>query len=172
MVILRQAEIKDINQIQRVEREYYEGFNCPLETLKSWIKELPENFIVAEENGSIVGFIFFEYIDSIKAIPFIHKIEQKTGKYVYISEVGVSDNFQNSDVLQRLFDKVFEKSKNKGCKAIIWLTGYKGKHDKLETVVLQNNGFHKKENVKHWEYCPNKFTDDHFIWVKEIEIEK
>jgi len=169
MITFRSTNLKDIEQIQKIEKEYYEGFMCPKDILKSWIKELPENFIVAEEDNKIFGFIFFEYLNEIKAIPFVHKLEHKpNGKYVYISEVGISKRSEDSDILQRLFEKVIEKSKNDGCKMIIWLTGFKSKHDKIETNILLNNGFAKKENVKYWEAYPNFFVDDHYLWTKKI----
>ena len=169
MIGFRRAHVNDILQIQKIEDEYYEGFRCPEETLKSWIKQLSENFILAEENKKVLGFIFFEYINEIKAIPFVHELEHKAnGKYVYISEVGILDEFCNSDILQNLFEKAMKKSKDNGCKLIIWLTGSKSKHDKIEANILLNNGFRKKENAKHWEAYPNFFVDDHYIWTKNL----
>lgn len=168
MVNFRSAKLQDIKQIQKIEKEYYEDFSCPEETLKNWIQKLSENFIVAEIGEKISGFIFFEYLNKLKNIPFVHKLEHKSnGKYVYISEVGISDEFQNSDILQKLFDKLIKKSKKDGCKMVIWLTGSKSKHDKIESKILLNNNFRKKENVKHWEVYPNYFVDDHHIWIKE-----
>lgn len=169
MANFRSAKLQDIKQIQKIEKEYYEGFSCPEETLKKWIRNLSENFIVAEIDNRIAGFLFFEYLDKVKAIPFVHKLEHKIkGKYVYISEVGILDEFQNSDILQKLFGKLIEKSKNDGCEMVIWLTGSKSKHNKIESKILLNNNFAKKENVKHWEAYPNYFVDDHHIWIKKI----
>ena len=103
-MIFRSAKLEDIKQIQDIERGYYEGFNCPLETLKDWIKNLPENFIVAEQNKKIIGFIFFEYLNEVKAVPFIHTLEhKKDGKFAYISEVGVLERCNT--VLQQLFSR-------------------------------------------------------------------
>lgn len=169
MISFRSAKLQDIKQIQQIEKEYYEGFNCPEETLKNWIQNLPDNFIVAEMDNKIVGFVFFEYLSEIKAITFVHKLEhKKDGKFVYISEVGVLNEFQKSDILQKLFDKLVEKSKKDNCKMVIWLTGSKSKHDKIESKILLSNGFTKKQNVKHWEAYPNYFVDNHYIWIKEI----
>lgn len=171
MVILRKAKLSDIKQIQEIEKEYYEGFSCPEKTLIEWINGSNENFIVAEVNNVIVGFIFFEYLAKISAVPFIHKLEHNLkGKYVYISEIGILNKFRNSDILQKLFDKLFEKSKKDGCNAIIWLTGSKSKHDNIELSILQKNGFEKGENVKHWEAYPCHFLDDHYLWIKPIQI--
>ncbi len=169
MLNLRHAGAQDIEQIRQIERDYYEGLTCPQEMLNSWIRALPENFIVAEENAGLIGFIFFEYLERIKAIPFVHKLEhKKNGVYVYVSEMGIADEYQDSDVLQKLFDKLVEKSKNDGCKTVVWVTGSMSKHDKLELEILVKNGFSKKEQARHWESYPGSFVDDHFIWTKEI----
>ncbi len=171
MLNLRQARPQDIEQIHQMERDYYEGFTCPQEMLNSWIRALPENFIVAEENGRMAGFVFFEYLDEIKALSFVHESEhKKNGRFVYVSDVGIDDEFKNTDVLQKLFDKLIEKSKNDGCKTVVWLTGSKSAHDRIESKFLEKNGFTKHENVKRWEAYPGLFVDDHFIWTKEIAL--
>jgi len=166
-MIFRQAKLEDIKKIQEIERKYYEGFNCPLKTLEEWIKNLPENFIVAEQNKKIIGFIFFEYLNETKAVPFIHTLEhKKDGRFVYVSEVGVLDRHEN--VLQQLLDKLIEKAIKDDCKKIIWLTGQKYKHDKLESKILKQNNFTKLKKVFEWEYYPNKFVSDHWLWEKII----
>lgn len=120
MINFRSAKLQDVKQIQEIEKEYYEGFNCPEETLRYWIENLADNFLVAESNNKIIGFIFFEYLDEIKVIPFVHELEhKKDGQYVYTSEAGVLNEFYNSSILQKLFEKLLEKSKKDGCKMII-----------------------------------------------------
>lgn len=167
MTNLRPAKIDDIEQIQQIEKEYYEVFSCPREILKNWIEYLPENFIVADKNGKIAGFIFFETINKVKAIPFIHKVEnKKKGKFIYISEVGILG--RNTNILQKLLDTVIKKSKKDECKKIIWLTGQKNNHDVIEINLLLKNGFKKVKNVKKWEAYPNHFVSDHWIWEKPI----
>jgi len=105
MITIRTAELKDIKQIQKIEKDYYEGFCCPLDTLTNWIKKSSENFLVAEENNKILAFIFFEYFNRLKAIPFVHESENnKIKKYAYISEVGILNEYVNSEVLQDLFN--------------------------------------------------------------------
>ncbi|MBM3304077.1 MAG: GNAT family N-acetyltransferase [Candidatus Aenigmarchaeota archaeon] len=169
MLSIRSAKLQDIRQIQKVEKEYYEGFSCPEETLSNWIMGLSENFLVAEEGGRIVGFIFFECVNEAAALPFVHKLEHDPeGKFVYVSEVGVLDEFRGSDVLQRLFDRMVQPAEARGRSAVVWVTGEKGKHDRTEKMLLLANGFKKRENVKHWEAFPGFFVDDHWIWVKGI----
>ena len=73
---------------------------APPAILRVWIQNLPKNFLVAEVDGKVAGFIFFEYLNKIKAIPFVHNLEHNpSGRYVYISEVGVLDEFTDSEVL-------------------------------------------------------------------------
>lgn len=167
MINFRSATIKDIKQIQQVEKEYYENFNCSKKVLKLWIEKLPENFIIAEQNRKIIGFIFFEYLDRIKALPFIHKPEnKKSGKFAYVSEVAVLDKFEC--ILQKLYIALINEAKKNKCKKIIWLTGRKKKHDKIEIGLLSQNGFIKNKNIKRWEAYPNCFVSDHWIWEKQI----
>ena len=169
MTNIRSAKLKDIKQIQKIEKEYYEGFKCPIEILKNWIGNLNENFMVAEEGKKIIGFIFFEYLNEIKAIPFVHKLEhKKNGKFVYISEIGILNEFQDSNILQQLFNQLLDKAKQDDCKSIIWLTGSKHKHDEIESEILRDNNFIKKENVKNWEAYPNYYVNNHYIWTKQI----
>lgn len=59
MISFRLAKIKDVQQIRALESEYYEGFMCPKNILKLWIKNNSKNFIIAEKNNKIAGFMFF-----------------------------------------------------------------------------------------------------------------
>jgi len=87
----RQVREADIGRIQLVESEYYEGFQCPKTTLKSWIARLPENFLVAEEKGKLAGFMFFEYLEKPEPLPFVHELaHSREGKVAYVSEVGAA----------------------------------------------------------------------------------
>lgn len=170
MINFRAAKLGDIKQIQEIEKEYYEGFSCPKETLKSWIKQLPKHFIVAEENRKIVGFIFFEYFNEIKAVPFTHQLVHKErGKFVYVSEIGILDEYQKTNAPQQLFKKLIEKVKKDNCEKVIWLAGQKNKHDQIEINLLLRNGFTKTKNIKHWEVYPNHFVNDHWLWEKQLK---
>lgn len=161
---IRKAALIDAKGIQLVEKEYYEGFSCDKNILKSWIKA--GNFFVAEENNKISGFIFFEFLDGVKAIPFIHRPLNEKGEYVYLSEIGVVNN--DVKLMQKLFDFMLKIVKEKGCIAVVWVTGGKSKHDKLELKIIKNNGFVKKENVAGWECYPGRFVGDHWVYVKEL----
>jgi N-acetylglutamate synthase-like GNAT family acetyltransferase len=167
MLVFRSAKLGDIEDIQRIEREYYEGFSCSKHELINWIGNLSENFIVAEKDLKIIGFIFFEYLDEIKAIPFIHKLEhKKKGKYAYLSEIGVFDNHE--EVLQQLFERMIEKAKKDGCEKVIWLTGQKHKHDKIETNILIKNKFIKLKQISKWEAFPDHYVSDHWLYKKVL----
>lgn len=167
----RQATVKDIKAIQEIEKEYYEGFSADEKILKSWIETLPENFILAEDNKSkMVGFIFVEYLEKPQALPFIHdvnKTHKKNGRYFYVSEVGVLDEF-GIGLMQTLFREAADKARQDGVKFAVWLTGERSKHDKMELEVLEREGFKRKEQVKNWEAYPGYFVSDHQIWVKKI----
>lgn len=166
----RKATISDIYQIQAIEEDFYEGFKLPQTVLRYWINNLSENFLVAEDGGKLVGCIFWEQLKEIKAIPYFHRsydFHKSGGKYAYISEVGVLD--KNADLLQQLFNKVVKSAKKNNIKAIIWLTGMDKKgHDAIERGLLEKNGFEKFKKVKRWEYSPGKFSENHWIFVKEL----
>jgi len=167
MINLRSAKIKDIKQIQETEKKYYEGFSYPEKTLKNWIRKTPSNFIVAEKNGKIIGFIFFEYVKKAEAIPFVHQPENnRDGKYIYISEIAVLE--KHKDILQELFDRIIIKAKKNKIRKIVWLTGQKKKHDKIERELLLKNDFRKIKHVENWEAYPNYFVSDHWLWEKSI----
>jgi hypothetical protein len=168
-IVFRNATLKDIEQIQMIESEYYEGFSLPKAILNNWIKKLSNNFIIAEKDNEIMGFIFYEYLTEMKALPFVHEKEHDIiGKYVYISEVGVLDKYADYKILDRLYDEMFTRIKKDKRRFIIWLTGEKMKHDKIEKNLLIFKGFVKKDNIKHWECFPETFVDDHYIWLKKI----
>lgn len=169
-MVLRRATIDDIPAIQLIEEEYYEGFSLPEKTLAPWIKTLPSNFIVADDEGNVAGFIFFEYLDKIQALPFMHNISEthrSDGKYAYISEIGVLDKY-STELMQRLFEQMLKAVQKDKIKQIIWITGGKRKHDKLETKIVKENGFIRRDRIKRWEYLPGKFTDSHWVWVKKL----
>lgn len=161
---IRKATPNDIKEIQLVEQDYYKGFVCDKKTLESWIRT--ENFFVAEENNKIIGFIFFEFLNEIKALPFIHKPINKEGKCAYVSEISVIN--QNIKLMQDLFDFMLKIVKERGCRALMWVTGGKSKHDKLELEIIKNNSFVKGKNVVNWECYPGKFVSDHWIYIKEL----
>lgn len=161
---IRKARADDVKELQLVEKEYYEGLSCDDNTLKSWIRT--ENFFVAEENNKILGFIFFEFLNEVKALPFIHEPINEKGKYVYVSEISVVNN--DIKLMQELFDFMLKVVKEKGCIAVVWVTGGKSKHDKLELKIIKNNNFVKKGNIVNWECYPGRFVSDHWIYVKEI----
>lgn len=161
---IREATLNDTEGIQLVEKDYYEGFSCDEHTLKSWIKT--GNFFVAEENNEIIGFIYFEFLDNVLALPFVHKPITGEGKYVYVSEIGVIN--KDIKLMQKLFDFMLKIVKEKDCRAVVWVTGGKSKHDMLELEIIKNNHFIKKEKVTNWECYPGKFVSDHWIYLKEI----
>ncbi|MCX6814322.1 MAG: hypothetical protein NTY20_01560 [Candidatus Aenigmarchaeota archaeon] len=164
MIRIRPAKPSDIMGIQEIERSYYEGFSCPDSIMESWIST--GRFLLTEESGKILGFMFFEYVNKAEALPFIHKpLGNSRGKYCYISEVGTSGR---PGVLEGLMESVIRKSKGNGCNVVIWLTGSKSRHDRIESDFLLKESFMKISNVRHWEAYPGHFVHDHHIWMKKI----
>jgi hypothetical protein len=162
--MIRRATPSDIMRIQEIEREYYDGFYCPEGILESWIGT--GRFLLAEEGGDILGFMFFEYVNKPESLPFIHKPLRNTmGRYCYISEAGTS---VGPGILHGLLESVIRKSKGNGCRAVVWLAGSKARHDMIETDLLLKESFMKIKKAKHWEASPGHFVDDHHIWMKSI----
>lgn len=114
---IRKAALNDIKRVQLIEKDYYEGFSCDENILKLWIKT--NNFFVAEENNKILGFMFFEFLDEVKDLPFIHEPVNEKGKYVYVSEIAVINN--NIKLMQDLFDFMLKLLKRRVV-AVIWVT--------------------------------------------------
>lgn len=164
----RKALISDIPQIQAIEKDFYNGFKLPEAVLRDWIENLDDHFIVAEDQGKLVGCIFWEQLGKIRAIPYFHRTKdfhQSAGKYGYLSEVGVLN--QDADLLQKLFDMVIEAGKKKKIEGIIWVTGMdEDGHDAMERGLIEKNGFDKLKPVGRWEYAPGKFSEAHWIFLK------
>jgi len=160
--MIRKAEEKDIKNIIELEKRYYDGYSMPEGLLLKWIEN--GNFFVAEEDSKITGSIYFEFLDEIKDLPWHHEPIAGTGKYVYISEVGTDTD----EINPALFDEVLKAGKENGCEGIVWLTGVKSNHDKIERKFLESNGFEKYKDVENWECAPGHFVNDHSLWLKKI----
>jgi hypothetical protein len=166
----RKATIADIPRIQAIEKDFYNGLKLPDSVLRDWIENLGKNFIVAEYKGKLHGCIFWEQLEKIRAIPYFHQsrdYHRPDGKYFYVSEVGVLN--QKADLLQELFDILIEASKKKKLKGIIWVTGMDEEgHDALERNLIKRNGFKKFKPAGQWEYAPGKFSEAHWIFLKQL----
>lgn len=163
---IREAELRKISE---VDMDFYEGYQTHLEVLENWLKTFPDGFLVVEEYDDIVVYIFAELINEIKALPFIHDAKlthSEKGEYLYISGFGIRSAFEKFGEI--LMEKIITFAKSKNCKAIVWVTGEKMKHDIYEKQLIEKFGFIKKEIVEKWESHPNHFVSDHSIWVKEL----
>ena len=162
--MIQQAKISDIKQIQELEKMYYDGYFISESILAQWIKN--RYFFLIEEDSKIVGSIYFEFLDEIKDLPWEHpSIKNKTGKYVYISEISIDF----PERINELFAKIVKTAKDANCAAIIWLTGEKAKHDRIEQKFLEQNGFKVYKKVDNWECSPKYFIHDHSLWIKELK---
>ena len=161
--MVREANISDAKQIIELEKDYYEGYSISEEVLVKWIEN--GNFFVTEENSKIVGSIYFEFLNEIKDLPWYHEPIKGLGKYAYISEIAID----SKDRVPILFNEVLKVAKENSCEAIVWLTGEKGSHDKIEQDFLKANGFKISKKVESWECAPDYFVHDHSLWFKKIK---
>lgn len=160
--MLRKAEPSDADNIISLEKSYYDGYSIGKDALLAWIKT--GRYWVLEENGAVVGSIYFEFLDEIKDLPWVHGPVDETPNYIYISEVAA----ESENILPALFSKVLETAREHGVKAVLWLTGEKAKHDRVEQRFLKANGFELEQNIKKWECAPGIFLSDHSIWIKRL----
>lgn len=166
---IRKIRETELQKISGIDKEFYEGYQTPLEVLVNWFNNFPEGFLVAEEADDIFAYIFVELFDGIKAVPFIHDARlahYRNGKFIYVSGFGVKDGFEKAGNF--LLEEIITLGKVKNCKAIVWVTGEKMKHDIFEKRLIQEFGFAKKERIEKWESHPNRFVSDHAIWIKEL----
>lgn len=158
--MIRKASLVDIDQIRKLEMNYYSGHNISERILVKWIKN--GNFFVIEEDSKIVGSIYFEFLEEIKDLPWEHDpMEKESGTYIYISEIAAD----SKERIPILFEKVLEAAKD--CEAIIWLTGEKSTHDQIEQEFLKKNKFKKYTSVENWECAPGRFVNDHSLYIKK-----
>jgi hypothetical protein len=161
--MIRKAKIIDAKSIIELEKRYYDGYSISEDFLLKWIRN--GNFYVSEENSKITDSIYFEYLDEIKDLPWCHEPISETGKYIYISEVGTDKDEINPD----LFKEALKAVRENNCEGIIWLTGVKSNHDRIEQAFLKSNGFEKYKDVENWECSPNYFINDHSLWIKDLK---
>ena len=164
-IVVQNAGKGDIKDIQKIEKKYYGGYFCPQGVLKNWLKS--RNFLIAKRKNKIITFLFLETVNQIKALPFIHQLQKKSGKYLYVSEIGILDRYIKTDAFSQLFLKMLDR--NKGKKGIIWITGGKSKHDKIELKLIRRLGFKRLKKINKWEVCPGYFISDHHLWFKKFE---
>jgi N-acetylglutamate synthase-like GNAT family acetyltransferase len=162
-MMLRKANTNDVDRIVELEKDYYDGYSISKNVLAEWIRT--GRYYVVEKDGEIVGSIYFEFLKEIKSLPWEHEAVDEKPNYVYISEIAI----KSEDVLQELFSKVLESAQQRSVKSILWLTGEKSKHDRIEQKFLKSNNFVKKERVENWEYAPGYFISDHSIWELELK---
>lgn len=134
----------ELQKISEIDKNFYEGYQTPLEVLENWFENFSEGFLVAEENNDIVGYIFVELFDKIKTVPL----------FEIVGEL--------------LLEEIIKFGKCRKCKAIIWVTGEKIKHDIYEKHLIEKLGFAKREKIEKWESHPNHFVSGHSLWVKNL----
>lgn len=160
--MIRNARLIDVDKIIELEKDYYDTYSINKHVLTEWIKT--GRYYVIEKDGAIIGSMYFEFLKEIKQLPWEHKAVDEEPNYLYISEVAV----KSEDVLIELFSNVLEKATENNVKGILWLTGEKSKHDKIEQKFLKSDGFKLRKHVDRWECSPGYFISDHNIWIKSL----
>ncbi|MFZ3077075.1 MAG: hypothetical protein WA139_01340 [Candidatus Aenigmatarchaeota archaeon] len=166
---IRKIKEMELRKISEIDMDFYEGYKTPLEVLVNWFNIFPEGFLVSEEAGDISGYIFVELLEEIKSVPFIHDAKithTRNGKYLYVSGFGAKNGFEQAGNL--LLEEITKFGRSRNCKAIVWVTGEKMKHDIYEKRLIERFGFIKKEMIEKWESHPNHYVSDHAIWIKEL----
>jgi ribosomal protein S18 acetylase RimI-like enzyme len=88
----------------------FEKHKNPLDTMNSEFEEyLSWIGFVAEENDEIIGFIFGRIKEKA------HKVVDKEG---YVEEFFVTERMRGNGIGRKLFDKIIEEFKSKGCKSL------------------------------------------------------
>jgi len=160
--MLRKANPSDVDEIIELEKDYYDSYSISKDVLAKWIGT--GRYYVVEKDGIVIGSIYFEFLQEIKDLPWEHETMDEEPNYVYISEIAV----KSEDVIQELFSKVLEAAREHNVKAILWLTGEKAKHDRIEQRFLESNDFVLKQHIEKWECAPGYFIGDHNIWIKKL----
>jgi len=76
---------------------------------------------------------------------------------------------KNADLLQQLFNRVVKLARQKDIRAIIWVTGLDEEgHDVMERGLIEKIGFKRLKHAGRWEYAPGKFSEKHWIFIKEL----
>jgi len=168
---IRIAKEEDIGELHKIDKEYY-GSETPLKILKNWFDTFPEGFLIAEDKGKIIAYIFVELLDKHKVISFIHDAKNThidNGKYMNVSGLGVSDEYKNTDTGKKLLEAIFKLAKSKKCKQILFITGEsENGHDKYERDLISKENFIKEKHIEKWEANPNYFVTDHWMWIKNL----
>ena len=111
----------------------FEEHKNPLDTMNSEFEEyLSWIGFVAEENDEIIGFIFGKIKEKA------HKVIDKEG---YVEEFFVTERMRGNGIGTKLFDRITEEFKIKGCKSLgtdAYVTNTKA------LVYYKKLGFHER----------------------------
>ena len=104
---IRNANFEDIETVAELEKKVEKENAAAKETLLSRFNMFPQGFCVAEENGSISGYVEsclwnknnFETFDEIKDFPKYHDSD---GKNLYIIFLGVDELHRRKGIGSKL----------------------------------------------------------------------
>jgi len=169
-ISVRPTKLEDMDEIMQIEKEVY-GAAVTRETFESLVKVFPEGFLVAEDlkKHKIAGYIGFERIDEIKAIPYVHEVHMfhtAEGKNAYLEAFGVAIKYQKKGVGELLYKSAIDKAKCIGCKTFVVLCNKEDPEDQYEISLLLHFKFVERMK-KDWEIYPGHYRP-HSIWVKML----
>jgi len=171
---IRLVKEKELEKLQEIDKEYYDGWKSPMSVLKNWFETFPEGFFVAEEKGKIIAYIFVELLKKYGIVPFMNDaktLHNLNGKYMNVSGLGVLSKYKNTDAGENLGEKIIELAKNKDCKQILFIIGDEegiGGHDSYERSMASKLGFVKEKHIEKWEIEPGFSVTDHWMWIKNL----
>ena len=169
---IRLVNEKDFEKLQEIDKEYYDGWKSPIKILKNWFETFPKGFFAAEDEDRIIAYIFVELLKKYTIVPFMHDAKtlyDPNGKYMNVSGLGVLSKYKDTDVGEKLGEKIIELAKSKGCKQILFIIGEEagiGGHDSYERGMASKLGFVKEKHIEKWEIEPDYFVADHWMWIK------
>jgi len=144
-MVIRKAETKDIKRILELLSEVLEihaeirpdifvsgTTKYNEEDLKKKLTNENETIYVAEEDGSVIGFLF-------SIIQEVNSRNMKPHKIFYIDDLCVDENIRGKHIGQKLFEFAKEEAKRLGCYEIT-LNAWEGNESAIS--------FYKKMGLK------------------------
>jgi ribosomal protein S18 acetylase RimI-like enzyme len=126
-VLIRACTLNDIDAVVQLEREWerediaYGDFNpISREAFIAFLERFPAYFLVAENEGQIVGYIHGS-VQRDKRMEVLPEQEP----YVEIENIYVKSNFRNKDIGGKLLERLFDVARQDGMQRFVVSTASK-----------------------------------------------
>lgn len=120
---IRQASIKDLDQAAAVEARCFPAAEAAdKKSLKERLETFPGSFLVAEHEGTIVGFINGAVTDQKTISDDMFEdvsLHNPAGAYQSIFGLDVDEEFRHQGLAGRLMNALIEKAADEGRKGLI-----------------------------------------------------